>query len=173
MAQQKGIRLEGRNGEIWARHVAGWTQERIADEYDISQQRVSRIISEIRNSIPEEERKHLIALSAERLDRALAAAFDVLGREHYVVNGGCIVHEIVEYARDDDGNYLLDKDERPKAAKLAKLIDDGPTLAAIDRIAKLDTEYRKLFGLDAPTKTEHSGEIVTYRIDGVDLDQLR
>lgn len=31
----------------------------------------------------------------------------------------------------------------------------------------------KIEGVDAPAKVEHSGKIVTYQIDGVDLDQLR
>jgi hypothetical protein len=31
----------------------------------------------------------------------------------------------------------------------------------------------KIEGVEAPAKMEHSGKVVTYQIDGVDLDQLR
>jgi len=165
MAQNKGPRLEGRNGRIWARYLAGWTQQRIADECGISQQYVSEIIREVRDSIPEEQREHLVTTEVERLDRALAEAFDVMETPHYVVNAGKIVHEITEYAQDDDGNVLLDDDGNPKAAKLAKLLDDGPRLQAVDRIVKIGAERRRLLGLDEPqelraTLTQTSPEVL-------------
>ncbi|WP_017602199.1 sigma factor-like helix-turn-helix DNA-binding protein [Nocardiopsis lucentensis] len=168
MAQRKGPRLEGRDGEIWQRYIAGWTQERIATEYKIGQQRVSQIIKKVRESIPEEERNQVRTAVIERLDIAVAEAFDIMRTPHYVVsNAGKIVHDIIEYARDDDGNYLLDDHGNPKATEIAKLIDDAPRLQAAQAIVKIDAERRKLPGLDSPTKLEHSGG-VRYEITGLD-----
>ena len=173
MAQRKGPRLEGRNGDIWSRFVSGWTQERIAQKYEISQQRVSTIINTIRAEIPEEERQHVRTAVIERLDIAVSEAFDIMRTPHYVVsNAGKIVHDIVEYATDGDGNFLLDEHGNPKAAKLAKLIDDTPRLQAAQAIVKIDAERRKLLGLDQPAKVEHSGG-VKYEVVGVDLEDLQ
>lgn len=156
MPQRDGPRLNQRNADIWNRYLAGWTQQRIAAEYDLSQQHVSDILRDVRESIPERQRDELITTSAERLDLVLSEAFDVLGRTHYVTSGGKTVHDITRYATDEDGNVLLDRDGHPKAADLDKLVDDGPRLQAIDRIVKIDAEYRKLFGLDAAQKVDAS-----------------
>jgi len=165
MAKHTGPRLEGRNGAIWDHYLGGWTQERIAEQHGITQSRVSQIIQDVRDSIPDEERQALITTEVERLDRVLVEAFDVLDTPHYVVNAGKIVHEITEYAQDDDGNVLLDEDGNPKAAKLAKLLDDGPRLQAVDRILKISAERRRLLGLDEPqelraTLTQTSPEVL-------------
>jgi hypothetical protein len=74
-----------------------------------------------------------------RLERLEAAALVVLERHHITVNNG----RIITLA---DGEPLL---------------DDGPVLAAIDRLAKIEDarlknneSLRRLFGLDAPTKVD-------------------
>jgi transcriptional regulator with XRE-family HTH domain len=128
MAKHTGPRLEGRNGAIWNHYLAGWTQERIAEQHGITQSRVSQIIQEVRESIPEEKRDHLITTEVDRLDRALAEAAAVLERDHYIVNSGRLVE-------GPDGTLLL---------------DDGPKLAAVDRILKVSAERRRLLGLDEP-----------------------
>lgn len=64
-------RLEGRDGTIWQAYVGGATQEHIAVEHGISQQRVSQIIAEVRQSIPADGRADALLLDLERLDRLL------------------------------------------------------------------------------------------------------
>lgn len=44
-------RLTGRNGEVWRAWVSGISQVEIADTYGISQQRVSQILRDIKDSI--------------------------------------------------------------------------------------------------------------------------
>ena len=75
-----------------------------------------------------------------RLDRMEAAARTVLERHHITVNNGRIITV--------DGEPLL---------------DDGPVLAAIDRLAKIEDarlknneSLRRLFGLDMPVKVDHT-----------------
>ena len=146
MAQRKGPRLEGRNGEIWQAYLSGWTQTRIAESHNLSQQHVSDIIREVRESIPEEDLADVRTTIVERLDTLIAEAHDVLRSHHYVVsNAGKIVY-------DENGQPLR---------------DDGPRLAAAKAIVGFDAERRKLLGLDSPTKLEHSGG-VKYEITGLD-----
>ncbi len=56
-------RLDGRNGEVWRRYVQGSTEQRIAEEMELSQQRVSSILAEVRKSIPAPDRGELVAHS--------------------------------------------------------------------------------------------------------------
>jgi hypothetical protein len=84
---------------------------------------------------------HLERLEGEllRLDELEARAREVLDRHHITVNNGRVI-------KLDDGEPLL---------------DDGPVLAAIDRLLKIEDarrknneSQRKLLGLDAPTKVD-------------------
>lgn len=64
-------RLDGRNGKIWRLYCRGISQEKLAEQFDLSQQRVSQIVSEIRESIPElskdvHRRQHLEVLAEAR-----------------------------------------------------------------------------------------------------------
>lgn len=68
----------------------------------------------------------------QRLDALLAEAWTILKRNHITVSHGRIVY-------GEDGLPIL---------------DDGPTLSAIDRILKIQERRAKLLGLDAPTKVE-------------------
>lgn len=67
-------RLEGRNGAIWRLYLEGHTQESLAERYEVSQQRISQIISEVRESIPEVNRVAAALLDLERLDLLLTAS---------------------------------------------------------------------------------------------------
>ena len=80
-----------------------------------------------------------------RLDYLEAAARTVLERHHITVNNGRIITV--------DGEPLL---------------DDGPVLSAIDRLAKIEDarlknneSLRRLFGLDAPAKVDATVHEVT------------
>jgi hypothetical protein len=71
-------------------------------------------------------------LELERLDSLLVTALTVLARPHPLVQGGRVV---------------LDQQGQP-------LRDDGPTLAALDRVLKIQERRARLLGLDAPTKLD-------------------
>lgn len=64
-------RLDGRNGRVWRAYLHGATQERIAAEQGVSQQRVSQILAEVRESIPDDSRADAALLDLERLDAVL------------------------------------------------------------------------------------------------------
>ncbi|MEU0157945.1 hypothetical protein ABZ154_03630 [Streptomyces sp. NPDC006261] len=108
----------------------GWTYRRIAAELGWKQgadayNAVQRVLKETVREAGEDVR----TLELERLDRLEAAANEVLEREHVTVSNGRVVS----------------LNEMP-------LPDDGPVLAAIDRLLKIQERRAKLLGLDAPTK---------------------
>lgn len=72
------------------------------------------------------------ALQLEQLDKLALAAWAVLERAHVTVSHGRIIR---------------DENEQP-------LLDDGPVLAAIDRLLKIQERRAKLLGLDAPARHE-------------------
>lgn len=95
--------------------------------------------------------EELRAVELERLDGLARAAEEVLRRHHVVVSQGRVVR--------------WGEEEGDKAG--LPLEDDGPVLQAIDRLVKISAERRKLLGLDAATKVEHSGG-VRYEVVGLD-----
>jgi hypothetical protein len=86
----------------------------------------------------------LLHIELATLDKLAREAWAVLERKHVTISQGRVVKL--------DGTPVD---------------DDGPTLAAIDRLLKVHEARRKLLGLDAPVKTEVE---VTFSGD-FDLDQ--
>ncbi len=82
----------------------------------------------------------------ERLDLLLGEAWSVLKRQHITVSHGRTIYD--------------DRTGEP-------LIDDGPTLSAIDRILKIQERRAKFLGLDAPQRHE------VVSIDAVDAEIAR
>lgn len=150
-------RLKGRNSQIWQLHLSGWTQERIGAKFGISHARVSQILKQIRASIPDPTRHELITTEIERLDYVLTKCWEVMEDTHLAKSGGRVVHDIVEYAHDEEGNILTDDNGNPVPAELRKLHDSAPILQAADRVIVAGRERRRLLGLDAPQRAEHSG----------------
>lgn len=93
-------------------------------------------------------------LELDRLDALYLAVWAVLLRKHPYVSGG----KVVEITNEVTGEK-------------AQLMDDGPTLAAVDRLVRIGESRRKLLGLDAPVRVEASGT-VRYVVDGVNMGEL-
>jgi DNA-binding transcriptional regulator LsrR (DeoR family) len=62
-----GDRLAGRDGAIWQSYIRGATQESIARKFGISQQRVSAVIKEVRDNMPEETKQEIVQREIEML----------------------------------------------------------------------------------------------------------
>ncbi|MFJ6319693.1 hypothetical protein ACIQJW_26785 [Streptomyces californicus] len=119
-----------RDAEAARLRSLGWSYPRIAAELGWktradAHNAVKRVLKETVREAGDDVR----TLELERLDRLEAAANEVLEREHVTVSNGRVVvlHE-------------------------APLPDDGPVLAAIDRLLKIQERRARLLGLDAPTK---------------------
>lgn len=135
----------------WTRN--NWTYQEIADAlgyaskstaHDSVQRGLHAIQHETELDLAKSRATH-----RARLSLALEVAMDVMAKEHVHVSNGRVVH-------DADGTPVL---------------DDGPALAAADRVRTLSESLRKLDGLDAPTQVQHSGG-VTYEVIGIDPAEL-
>lgn len=147
-------RLEGRNGQIWRAYLEGHTQEAIAERFGISQQRVSQIIEEVRESIPEVARVAAALLDLERMDllltgvmppalagdtKAAAAVLRILERRAKAL--GTDVSQPLEVVLD----ARLDVVGQLVADALAAAMDAVPGLSEEQRIAALSRAQEKLF----------------------------
>lgn len=137
------------------RHAAelraeGWKLDDIATELGFSTR--SNALAAIRRALRDIVRgpaEQLLAMEAERLDTLYEEALNVLQRDHVMVSHGKVI-------KGDDGKPML---------------DDGPKLAAIDRLVRVRESYRRLLGLDQPAKVQVSGG-VRYEVVGVDPEDL-
>lgn len=126
----------------------GWTLQQIADELGYADRSTARqAIQRALREIVQGPAETLIQQEATRLDALYEKALDILHRDHVMVSHGRII-------KDDNGQPLP---------------DDGPKLAAIDRLVKVRESYRRLFGLDARQKVDVSGG-VRYEIIGLTDD---
>ncbi|GAA2860020.1 hypothetical protein [Nonomuraea rubra] len=122
-----------RDAEAARLRVRGFTYRQIADELGMAgpgkaHEAVQRILKET----VQEAADDLRLVELERLDRMYQAALKVLETEHYAISHGKVIY--------------LEEGGSP-------LADDGPVLAAMDRLLKIQERRAKLLGLDAPAKT--------------------
>jgi hypothetical protein len=107
---------------------AGASYRAIGDRLGISEAQAHRDVQAALRALAELELSSAAeyrALELERLDGLLLEASRILRTEHPYVSGGKV---------------------------LRGLTDDGPKLAAIDRLLRISESRRKLLGLDAPQK---------------------
>jgi len=126
----------------------GWTYQQIGDELGTDKGTAFEAVKRAMAEVIAEPAADALQFELERLDLAHREAMAVLEREHVLVSNGKVV------TVDD-----------------VPLRDDGPVLAAIDRLVRISESRRKLLGLDQPTKTQVSGGL-TYEVVGVDPSQL-
>lgn len=128
--------MEGRNGAIWLGHIKGRTQEALAAEFNLSQQRVSQIIAAVAASIPEEDKIALRKREIDFLDHLRTRALDISELAAAPVTAG------------KDGDVVLD----PETGAVVR--DYSGQLAAMREARAAHERLTKLLGLDAPTKVD-------------------
>jgi hypothetical protein len=137
----------------------GFDFREIGTRLGISKSQVHRAFHRALQRIVEPE---VLAYRAEQLVRIALEreeALDIMGARHIVVSNGHIVSEIT--GTDSEGDPIYGE----------PLTDPGPTLAAIDRLIKLDDQEAKLLGLYADTKVNLTGG-VRYEVVGIDPADL-
>lgn len=121
----------------------GLSYRQIAEQLGMSVSSAHDAVRRAMAAVIAEPASDAIAFELDRLDRMYQAALKVLESHHVTVSQGKVV--------ELDG---------------VPLEDDGPVLAAIDRMVKISESRRKLLGLDQPAKTQVSGEL-RYELIGV------
>lgn len=124
------------------------TFQQIADVLGISRASAHRGFHRALPRITEPAASAYRAEHLARLELARSVVLDILAAKHLTVSNGVVVRQ--------DGQVLE---------------DDAPTLAAVDRLVKLDEREAKLLGLDAKTELDHSGTL-TIEFVGVDPNDL-
>lgn len=133
-----GPGMEGRNGAIWRGYCNGKTQEALAEEHGLSQQRISQIIAAIQASIPEVDKAKAFQRELDFLDTLRGMSMEIANMPAAPVTAG------------KDGDIVRD----PETGAVVR--DYSGKLAAMDRAVKMHERYAKLLGLEAPTKVDLS-----------------
>lgn len=102
---------------------------------DVARKDYERAVAE-RGHALDAQRKPAIAIELAKLDAIEQAAWEVLRRDHIVIQHGKVVR----------------LNRKP-------VTDDGPVLNAIDRLLRAAERRARLLGLDAPVKVEVSDEV--------------
>jgi hypothetical protein len=134
--------------------VKGRSLQQIADELGYaSRGHVHDGIVRAFAALPPEGAEDAKRLDLERIDHLIARAWDVMEREHVAYSNGQVVRRRTgEYETDDDGLERLD-DKGNRIPLYEEVLDDGPMLAAIDRIERLIARRARIFGYEAPARS--------------------
>jgi len=150
----RSIETAERDAEAVALRSKGWTVQRIADELGLADKAsayhaVQRAFADVPYEAVDEARR----LDLERIDRLVDQAWAVMEREHVAYSNGQVVRQRTgDVERDADGTERLD-DKGRTIPEYEPVMDDGPVLAAIDRIRSLLERRAKIIGYDAPTRS--------------------
>lgn len=74
-------RTADRDFDMWARYIAGQTQQQIAGHYGLDQSTVSRVIGRMRDDVPVEERRARQRRQLADLDHMRREALDLVDRD--------------------------------------------------------------------------------------------
>lgn len=144
-------RLVGRNGDIWRGYLDGVSQEALATQHGVSQQRISQIIAEVRASIPAPVIADIMQDEAERVAALYAETMKIMRARHPVVS--------------------LQRAEVVTLADGTPLEDAGPKLAAINTALRIHERVAKALGTDAATKVDTTAT-VKYTYEGVNVSDV-
>ncbi len=130
-------KMSQRDADAARLRAEGWTYQRIANEVGFTNPGTAyNAVQRALRCTVREANDTASHLELNSLDEMAREAWGVLQRSHVVVSQGRVV--------ELDG---------------VPIPDDGPVLAAIDRLLKIQERRSKLLGLDAPTRSKV--EVVT------------
>lgn len=130
-------------------HAAGHTYADIGRHFGITRQAAMRAVQRAVREVVQDAGEEVLKLHINRLEYLYEKAVEILEDDHVLVSHGRIV-------ADEAGNTLP---------------DPAPKLAAIREARASLESFRKLTGLDQPSKVNLSGG-VTYEVVGVDPADL-
>lgn len=147
--------------------VAGWSYERIVREGDLGYRTKQAVGLDVKKALEEYRKRQdlaaadLIAKQELLLGEAIAVAHEIMNTSHVAHGNGRVVRREIE---QPDGTIIFED-----------VLDDGPRLAAANTLKALSESYRRLKGLDAPTKVAAEVDTtVNYVINATpeELEQL-
>jgi hypothetical protein len=128
----ESLRLEGRNGAIWREVVINQrTQEDVGLEYGLSQPRISQILQQVRERIPDRDREAMVQDTLEVLGELHRTAMDLMRMAGAPVTAG------------KDGTVVYDPETNEPVR------DYSLRLNALKGALAVSESMRRLVGLDA------------------------
>ena len=128
----------------------------IAADLDFSVAYVYKQYTRALKTIIYEDVEDLRKLEIARLEKLRASLMIIFEQQYPMVSGGAVVRDTV-----DDENGVPTFHEDTQNLVTVKLLDNGPRLAAADRILRVSERLSRLTGMDMPVKTamtDPSGE---------------
>lgn len=138
--QEQRITVAKRRQRALELQAAGYSRADIAAELGITEAHLSVDLQRARDYYIKMQAAAIEELRARELaalDRAQQVATEVMERDHLAHSNGRVV-QYYDPERQED----------------VTVTDDGPKLAAVDRVVKISESRRKLLGQDAPSKVE-------------------
>jgi DNA-binding CsgD family transcriptional regulator len=136
------IAVAEREARALALRRDGHTYAEIGQALGINRQMATRIVQRGLRRIPVENAEQARAVELLTLNHLQVQALAVLRRRHYFVQGGEVV-----------------KRSDPETGEEEELLDDGPVLAAISCVLRVQQRRAALLGLDAPTEARVLADI--------------
>lgn len=152
--------LEGaqRDAEMAKMRSDGYGYQAIADHFGVVVSAAYEAVQRAMLATVQEPGEEVKRLEIERLDEMYREVLEVLRRPHVTVSQGRIVRQQIGWETNpDDGSFQLDGDGKP-IPRFEDLRDDGPVLAATDRLLKIQERRARLLGLDAPQRMSVDAE---------------
>lgn len=158
---KKRLDVAMRRDQVLKLDLAGYRDRQIAEKLGITLVTVQNDLAVTRRELTNrvtgqaEERR---AQSLARLEDALTVAVEVMRKEHLAHSNGRLVS-------------VWDAE----AGEERHVTDDGPKLAAVDKVVKIVESIRNMFGDNAPSKVETTvGGTVEYvmKISQDEMDQI-
>lgn len=150
--------LSEREAEIYKLRVVNrWTEAKIGAKFEVSPQRISQILSEIKKKMPPPDLADIRMEALALHNEVIARAWELVELEGAPVTVGAYGNILREPS--DDGNGAIVRDFSGR-------------IAALRTALEADKERRKLLGLDAATKAEVA-QTVRYEVAGVDMEDLK
>ncbi len=145
-----------RDAEAARLRVRGQTYQQIADALGYTSEGTAHTaVQRAMKAKPAEVADDVRALEVARLDDLYARALVVAEREHLAHGNGRVVYEEcpgVRHKGHVEFGHRVDREGNAAGCRGLPVLDDGPLLAAIDRLIKIQDRRAKLLGLDAPTR---------------------
>lgn len=151
---QRTLENAQRDAQAAELYSQGHTYQEIATQLEITKWAAIRAVQRAVRAVVQGPGEEVLKLHIDRLEYLYSAALDILETDHVVVSHG----KVITMPDPETG------EEKP-------LIDSGPKLAAIREARASLESFRRLTGLDQPSKVNLSGG-VKYEVVGIDPEDL-
>lgn len=140
--------------------LSGYTYAVIAEELGVSESVIKKDIQRSLDMYVDEHKESTERVRAAELavlNDAMIVARRIMHEQHFAHSGGKIIERNI--GTFDEPEYVV-------------VIDNGPSMQAIDRVVKISESRRKLLGTDAPVEVRATVDGTINYVISVSADEL-